>query len=350
MATHFWLRAESKAFERRTALPPESAKALLDAGYSLTIEADPDRIFSLEEYPDCARAEPHSWKHAPDDAVVIGLKELAEDGTELRHRHIHFAHVFKEQRGWQAALRRFADGGGALYDLEFLTHENGRRVAAFGYWAGYVGAVLGAAHCERLRHGETLRLDAPYSFPGRESLEQLVGQAPESAIVIGALGRSGSGAVDALEKLGVGTITRWDKDETAAGGPFDAILEHELFVNCVLLGLRIPPFVTEAQLRGASDRALRVVADVSCDPTSPFNPVPVYDAITTVEAPVVRAIESPALDVVAIDHLPSLLPRESSEDFGAQLLPHLLDFDADANGVWARAHALFEEKKQAAAK
>jgi len=348
MATHFWLRAEDKAFERRTALPPESAKALLEAGYSLTIEADPDRIFGLDEYPDCARVDAHSWKQAPADAVVIGLKELPDDGSELRHRHVHFAHVFKEQRGWRETLRRFDRGGGALFDLEFLTHENGRRVAAFGYWAGYVGAVLGAAHWDRARRGDALRLEPPYSFRDRGELEALVERAPGSAIVVGALGRSGTGAVDALQKLGVADITRWDLDETAAGGPFDAILAHELFVNCVLLGVRIPPFVTREQIASAEHRALRVVADVSCDPTSPWNPVPVYDAITTVAAPTVRAVETPPLDVLAIDHLPSLLPRESSEDFGAQLLPHLLEFDTDPNGVWSRAFARFEEKRAAA--
>ncbi|MFK7740668.1 MAG: saccharopine dehydrogenase [Planctomycetota bacterium] len=348
MVTHFWLRAEGKAFERRTALPPASARALLDAGYSLTVEADPDRVFSLDEYPDCPRAEAHSWKSAPDDAVIIGLKELPADGSELRHRHVHFAHAFKEQRGWRETLSRFDSGGGTLFDLEFLTHENGRRVAAFGYWAGYVGAVLGAAHWDRLRSGGLLRLKPPYSFRDRGELEALVRQAPESAIVIGALGRSGAGAVDALEKLGVRSISRWDKDETAGAGPFDAVLAHQLFVNCVLLGLQIPPFVTREQIDGAEGRALRVVADVSCDPTSPWNPVPIYDAITTLEAPTVRAVASPPLDVMAIDHLPSLLPRESSEDFGSQLLPHLLDFDSDANGVWARAFDLFEEKKRAA--
>ena len=34
------------------------------------------------------------------------------------------------------------DGGGTLYDLEYLTDETGPpRVAAFGYWAGYAGAA-----------------------------------------------------------------------------------------------------------------------------------------------------------------------------------------------------------------
>jgi saccharopine dehydrogenase (NAD+, L-lysine-forming) len=40
---------------------------------------------------------------------------------------------------------------------------------------------------------------------------------------------------------------------------------------------------------------------------------------------------------MAIDNLPSLLPRESSEDYAAQLLPSLLTLGAIGEGVWARA-------------
>jgi hypothetical protein len=40
---------------------------------------------------------------------------------------------------------------------------------------------------------------------------------------------------------------------------------------------------------------------------------------------------------MAIDNLPSLLPRESSEDYAAQLLPSLLTLGAIGDGEWARA-------------
>jgi saccharopine dehydrogenase (NAD+, L-lysine-forming) len=48
-----------------------------------------------------------------------------------------FAHCYKKQHGWKDVLSRFSNGGGLLLDLEFLT-LNGRRVAAFGYYAGYI--------------------------------------------------------------------------------------------------------------------------------------------------------------------------------------------------------------------
>ena len=47
------------------------------------------------------------------------------------------------------------------------------------------------------------------------------------------------------------------------------------------------------------------------------------------------------VDVTAIDNLPSLLPVESSEDYGKQLLPSLLTLNNLNEGVWGRAFAEF---------
>jgi saccharopine dehydrogenase (NAD+, L-lysine-forming) len=84
-----------------------------------------------------------------------------------------------------------------------------------------------------------------------------------------------------------------------------------------------------------------VIGDIACDPGSAFNPVPVYSTATDWAAPVVRVHDRPPLDVMAIDNLPSLLPIESSQDFAAQLLPHLMTLDALDRGVWGRAAAEF---------
>jgi saccharopine dehydrogenase (NAD+, L-lysine-forming) len=48
--TALWLRCETKEFEKRAALTPTTAKALLDAGFDITVEEDPNRIFDIEEY------------------------------------------------------------------------------------------------------------------------------------------------------------------------------------------------------------------------------------------------------------------------------------------------------------
>lgn len=45
-----WLRCEKKPFERRAAITPATAKKLIDAGYSIVVERDQQRIFGDEEY------------------------------------------------------------------------------------------------------------------------------------------------------------------------------------------------------------------------------------------------------------------------------------------------------------
>jgi saccharopine dehydrogenase (NAD+, L-lysine forming) len=140
-------------------------------------------------------------------------------------------------------------------------------------------------------------------------------------------------------------------DETAKGGPFQEILDVDVFVNCIYLSSSIPPFVTEQQIKAAgADRRLSCIVDVSCDTTNPHNPIPVYSVNTTFPEPTVDVLvdgarASPPLTVVSIDHLPTLLPREASEQFSSDLLPSLLALpQRDSTRVWTDAKKLFEEK------
>ena len=145
--THLWVRAEQRENEERVGVTPEGVKALLDAGLRVTVEESSVRAIPLQGYIDAGAdiAPENSWPQAPADAIVFGLKELPEDGTPLPHRHIMFGHAFKGQHSGKALLQRFKAGGGTLYDLEYLTDPDGRRVAAFGYWAGFAGAAVWAA-------------------------------------------------------------------------------------------------------------------------------------------------------------------------------------------------------------
>ncbi|KAJ3396573.1 Saccharopine dehydrogenase, partial [Chytridiales sp. JEL 0842] len=125
---HFWLRAETKANEHRTAITPSAVKKLLENGIKVSVERCTERIFNDSDYEIAgAVMVPHgSWRTAPKDAYIIGLKELPEnDFTPLIHTHIMFAHCFKGQAGWKDVLGRFERGQGALLDLEFLNDDRG---------------------------------------------------------------------------------------------------------------------------------------------------------------------------------------------------------------------------------
>ncbi|MCH2096676.1 MAG: saccharopine dehydrogenase, partial [Rhodobacteraceae bacterium] len=165
------------------------------------------------------------------------------------------------------------------------------------------------------------------------------GHARPTVLIIGALGRVGTGAADLCTSMGI-SPPRWDMAETTTGGPFPQILQHDVFLNCILARPGTPVFVAKSALTGP--RILSVIGDISCDPDSDFSPIKVYDQATTWAEPARRVHSNPALDVTAIDNLPSLLPAESSEDFAEQLLPHLATLDALNEGVWSRAKAMFD--------
>ncbi|RKP26530.1 hypothetical protein SYNPS1DRAFT_14068, partial [Syncephalis pseudoplumigaleata] len=167
-------------------------------------------------------------------------------------------------------------------------------------------------------------------------------------MVMGALGRCGRGAVEFAQFAGIAGehLLRWDIEETKKGGPFEEILASDIFINCIYLSKPIPPFVTKEMLDRV-DRPLSMVVDVSCDTTNPHNPIPIYSVNTTFDKPLLDvSTESPRpLQVIAIDHLPTALPRESSEAFSRDLLPSLLALkDRQSAPVWTAAEALFKEK------
>ena len=345
-APHLWVRAEPRANETRVGVMPAGVARLMQAGFAVTVEDPPDRVVPTADYAatGCAIAPAGSWPDAPSEAIIFGLKELPEDGSALRHRHIMFGHAFKGQASGKVLLERFRRGGGRLLDLEYLTDDTGRRVAAFGYWAGFAGAAVSLMCWAAQQEGKTAGPVAPYADAEalKAALAAWLGpsSARPEALIIGAKGRVGSGAADLCRAMAV-PVTAWDMAETAHGGPFPEILAHGVFLNCILAGPQTPVFVPRDAPGEA--RALRVIGDIACDPDSPFNPVPVYNRATTWDAPALRVHDDPPLDVMAIDNLPSMLPLESSEDFAAQLLPTLLALDGDPEGVWARADRLFAE-------
>ena len=341
---HLWVRAEQRPHEERVGLTPEGAAALVKVGIRVTVEESHVRAIPIDGYraAGCEIVAENLWPEAPKDAVIFGLKELPEDGTPLRHRHIMFGHAFKGQPAGRVLLQRFKAGGGCLYDLEYLVDEDGRRVAAFGYWAGYAGAAVSlkcwAAQARGGICGPVTRCDGRAELLDSLAAEY-AGLGRPRAIIIGALGRVGSGAADLCTAMGV-AVTKWDMAETASGGPFPEVLQHEIFLNCILARPGCPVFVPASAK--TDRRALTVIGDIACDPTSEFSPIKVYDRATDWDAPALRVAENPALDVTAIDNLPSMLPVESSQDYAGQLLASLLTLDALDQGVWGRAKVEFD--------
>ncbi len=343
---NFILRDEARETERRTPVTPNDAKTLLEAGFEISVERSDKRIFTDAEYEaaGCELVDAGTWLNA-SDATILGLKELPEEPAELGVPFIHFAHIYKNQTGWEQEISRFRRGGGQLYDIEYLVKER-RRVAAFGYWAGWMGAALAAWRLLARWNGVDGPESGVSSFESREEVESILRRLsadcikPRRGVVIGAKGRSGTGATEALKLAGF-EVTEWDMDETR---DLDraALMAHDLLVNCVLMtgpGLQL---LSQEDISNPMN-FIQMISDVSCDPFSDFNPLPIYDAPTGWDAPFVSLGQNgirEEIELTAIDNLPSLLPREASEDFSSQMVKALLTYPDGEE--WLAAKATFD--------
>ncbi len=334
-----WMRHEVRPTEHRAPIAPADARTLVRHGIELAVEVSEQRCFALSDYLDagCVARPAGSWVGASPEHHVIGLKELPEVPAALAQRHVFFGHAYRGQPGGRRLLERFAAGGGALLDLEYLTDEGGRRLAAFGYWAGYAGAALGVL---ALRG----QLPTPLRVTSKAALDEALLRSRRAdgaaAVVVGALGRCGRGAQAALELAGL-RATCWDVEETRSPDR-GVLLAHELLVHAVATPHPVPALLTAADL-GARARRLAVICDITCDAGSDRHMLPIYDSTTDWHRPVLRLPGlAPALDVIAIDNLPSLLAREASAEFSAQLAPYLLELEGPA-AAWRHCLRAFQE-------
>jgi saccharopine dehydrogenase (NAD+, L-lysine-forming) len=273
-----WIRAEHRLTEHRTPLVPADAAWLVAQGMDIVVEESPHRVHPVAAYQaaGCTIVPSGWWRYAPDDAYVLGLKELPATGA------------------------------------------------------------LAVLH-------ESDLLPAPLEPTSKEELDDRLARAgtrEKKALVIGALGRCGSGARHALAQAGR-EVSSWDLDETQ-NLDRSALLDHDLLVNAVLTNGPVEPFVTAD---GVADplRRLTTIADVTCDVGSPNHTLPIYDATTTWAEPVRRIAHGPVpLDVIAIDNLPSLLPCEASNAFSADLAPLLLALD-EPGSPWTACRRRYQQ-------
>jgi len=345
-----WLRAEIKPFEKRTPLVPQHAAQLIASGHKVVVEQSKKRIFHDSEYKavDCQLKAPGTWSDAPKNAFVLGIKELPSNRQPLTQSHIYFAHAFKGQEGAKTLLNRFKDGKGKLYDLEFITDERNRRVASFSFSSGMAGATVALIIWCQQQAGKTPPYKIPLYYPNKGAMLidmhaqfSAIKYKVPSTLIIGGYGRCGQGVKSLLAEFKI-PWTGWGQKDTKAGGPFPEILNYNLLFNCVYLRNPIPPFLTAAQLK--SNQGLSLITDISCDPTSANNPLPIYSSITTFNKPTHRVhTGTHPIDLIAIDHLPTFLPYESSVSFSSQLFPHLQQLldKGNTDPVWERAYQEF---------
>jgi len=309
-----YIRAETRANEYRTPLVPEDVARLIAAGHTCLVQTSETRCFTDDTYRYAGATVVNEPWYSYPTALIIGLKEL--DHLEQLHcnTHLFFSHSRKGQEGAQRIIDAFANSQSLLYDLEYLT-EKGKRLVSFGYYAGLVGTVLGLRQYYNKEHALP---DIANLRPWTTYADILSFYRPTSPrVVIVGDGKSSKGAQHILDTLGL-TYTVKRRGE-------EVDLTCDMLINCITLD----PSFTNVWIPTVSKQ--QVVVDISCDYAKENNPLPFYKEATTWETPVYRWNE---VSLIAIDNLPSLLPRESSIEFSRQLTPLIDNYGDD---TWERA-------------
>jgi saccharopine dehydrogenase (NAD+, L-lysine-forming) len=310
-----YLRAESYLNEYRVPLVPDDIKTLISHGHTIYVESSSRyRIFPDSDYEIVgAQITERAWWEQSSDTLIIGLKALDNLDKLNKHRHVYFSHSYRGQTGAKTILSAFAQSGSSLYDLEYFHTPAGKRVLAFGLYAGQVGTILGLSQHYNRSHGKP---DIHHLKPwlSRKEMLESSKSADPSILIIGG-GRCAQGVKDILDEKRI-SYTQIGKDV------FPDMTAYDIVFNCILLD----PQYNEVWIKPTDiiTRPLLIV-DISCDYSKPNNPIAIYKSGTTFEAPVFNY--NKYISIIAIDNLPSLLPRDSSSEFSNRLTDLILRYN-----------------------
>ncbi|MCB9080110.1 MAG: alanine dehydrogenase [Lewinellaceae bacterium] len=351
--------------DSRVPLTPEQCSYLqLNHPVDITVQPSPGRCFSDDEY---------HWsgvrlrEDVSDCDILMGVKEVPVSMLIPEKTYLFFSHTIKAQLYNRKLLQAILAQKIRMIDYEVLTDEQGKRLIAFGRFAGMVGAH-NALYTYGLRTGK-FQLPRMKDFHDYQEAVKFYQQIewPPVKIVLTGSGRVSTGAAAVLQDMGIREVSPTDfltynypepvftqlyarhYVRHRGESPFDKteFYQHpenfasiffpyaqvaDIFINGIFWDKRAPQFFTRAEMR-RPDFHIRVIADVTCDiypessvpstlrPSSIADPIYGYDPVTEQE---VAPFQSHCIDIMAIDNLPNELPRDASQAFGLQFMEYIL--------------------------
>ncbi|RME33002.1 MAG: alanine dehydrogenase, partial [Deltaproteobacteria bacterium] len=124
--------------DNRVPLTPDQCRFLMDRyEVDIVVEPSPIRAFRDEEY--AALGIPLRTDLSDRD-ILLGVKEVPIEQLIPGKTYFFFSHTIKKQPYNRPLLQAILRKRIRLIDYEVLTDESGKRVIAFGYFAGMAGA------------------------------------------------------------------------------------------------------------------------------------------------------------------------------------------------------------------
>lgn len=367
------LREEKNPPDMRVPLTPLICSELLKQYPELEIYVQPSpiRCYQDEEYTAFGVT---LREDLGDCDILMGVKEVPVNKLIPGKKYFFFSHTIKKQPHNKKLMHALIAKNVTMIDYETLADKNHNRIIGFGRYAGVVGAYNGI-----LGYGlkyDLFRLKPAHKCRDRAEMEEELKRVklPNIKIALTGGGRVANGAIETLSALRIRKVTSDEFLMTSFREPvycqlnprdyverpgdhnfdlndFFAHPEHfvskfvpftketDLYISAHYWDPRAPKMFSTDDIK-APDFHISVIADITCDLNGS---VPTTIRTSTISAPFYGynmktdkedlPFTKDSICVMAVDNLPCELPRDSSDDFGRDLIerviPHLLGPDPD---------------------
>ena len=369
--TNIGIVRESRNDENRTPLVPEHIKKYKESNPNINFIIQPSnsRCFSDEEYELCGAKINENLNEC---SIIFGVKEIDPNILINNRTYLFFSHTFKinkQQKNIEKhkkdLLLSILNKKITLIDYENIRGKNGTRCLGFGRFAGIVGCyntlnlllkVLGKqslASAYKINDYERLVLNLKNLY------------FPKTKILVTGDGRVAKGVIELLNLTNIKAVSKKDflekkfdqpifcnletKDYVTNNSSTNFSLEHFIdnpqdYSSSALQYLKETNILISAHYWDPSSpkifenedlkvlQNLKIVGDITCDINGS---VPTTIRSTTIEEPnywieryTLKEIDenNDGIAVMAVDNLPSELPRDSSTEFSEGIIKEVLPF------------------------
>jgi alanine dehydrogenase len=369
--TNIGIVGESRNEENRTPLVPEHIKKYKESNPNINFIIQPSnsRCFSDEEYELCGAKINENLNEC---SIIFGVKEIDPNILINNRTYLFFSHTFKinkQQKNIEKhkkdLLLSILNKKITLIDYENIRGKNGTRCLGFGRFAGIVGCyntlnlllkVLGKqslASAYKINDYERLVLNLKNLY------------FPKTKILVTGDGRVAKGVIELLNLTNIKAVSKKDFLEKKFDQPIFCNLETKDYVtNNSSTNFNLEHFIDNPQDYSSSAlqylketdilisahywdpsspkifenedlkvlQNLKIVGDITCDINGS---VPTTIRSTTIEEPnywieryTLKEIDenNDGIAVMAVDNLPSELPRDSSTEFSEGIIKEVLPF------------------------
>ena len=134
------LREVKSAWERRTPLIPSDVASLVSSGVRVLVQPSSLRIFTDAEF---AQAGATLTEDLSPAQCILGVKEFPPSSLLPDHSYLLFSHTIKAQPASMPFLDEVNRRRVRLFDYESIRSTQGKRLVAFGQFAGMAGMIDG---------------------------------------------------------------------------------------------------------------------------------------------------------------------------------------------------------------